>query len=180
MKLKEEKIVYKSGKMSLKEKTFTVGESELKRVSLSLGTDTVLIVPVSEDNKLHLVKQKRGDYHVVEFPSGGIDEGENILDAGRRELSEELGLEGDLVKMGEFRPFASLVDLNVHVLLAKNVKRQSSEDRLSPEDYENIEEEVIDLNRTNRLIRDGKVSNSYFLSAFSIFNAFLKDKTNEK
>ena len=173
MELKKEEVVYKSGKLSLTEKIFDVDGEELKRVSLSLGTDAVLIIPKSADGKVHLVKQKRGDRNVVEFPSGGIEKGEDILKAGRRELSEELGLEGFLTHIGEFRPFASLVDLKVNVVLAENIKRQSEDERLSPESYEDIEEMVVDFDQIDELINDGMVSNSYFLSAYAILSAFL-------
>lgn len=174
MKLKEEKTVYTLGKIELKEKTFEVNGRELKRVALTLGRDAVLIIPIDDNNDFHLVKQKRVDNQdfVIEFPSGGIEEGEDVLTAAKRELSEELGLYGVLEEIGSFKPFANLVDLKVSVVLAKNVVKQRSEDKLPSDDYENIISVVLNESEIYKLISEKVINMSYTLSALSLLKAY--------
>lgn len=56
--------------------------------------DGVLILPVTKDDEVVLIKQYRpaiGDF-IYELPAGLIDKGENIEEAAKRELYEETGL----------------------------------------------------------------------------------------
>jgi 8-oxo-dGTP pyrophosphatase MutT (NUDIX family) len=98
MDLVSKKEVYKNGNIVLTEKVLVSDGKEVTRVSLSLGKNTVLIIPIDKDGNFYLGQQKRGDSKefMIEFPNGGIEKGEEVLDAAKRELSEELGLEGDM------------------------------------------------------------------------------------
>ena len=53
----------------------------------------VIVLAISKDNKLILVKQFRPalEKHTLEFPAGGIEKREKPLDAAKRELYEETG-----------------------------------------------------------------------------------------
>lgn len=56
--------------------------------------DGVMIIPITEDDEIVLLKQYRpaiGDY-LYELPAGIVDPGESIEEAARRELFEETGL----------------------------------------------------------------------------------------
>ena len=57
------------------------------------GLDVVMIVPITTDNKLVLVKQyKHGiDDITVEFPAGYIEDMNDIKNEAKRELAEETG-----------------------------------------------------------------------------------------
>ena len=59
--------------------------------------DWVNIFALTEDNQVILVKQHRvgKDMVTLEVPAGGIDDGENPLDAAKRELVEETGYTSD-------------------------------------------------------------------------------------
>jgi ADP-ribose pyrophosphatase len=66
------------------------------------GVKAVLIVPHTADGKFILTKQyKHGARKVVlEFPAGGVDPGEDILSAAKRELREEVGGEAASMRIG--------------------------------------------------------------------------------
>lgn len=59
-----------------------------------VGCDgVVVLVPLTKKLELLLIKQYRPvlDAHVIEFPAGLVDAGENPVEAGKRELLEETG-----------------------------------------------------------------------------------------
>ena len=113
IELMRESDVYSKDGIVLTEKIYASEGIEFTRVSLSLGKNSVLVIPIDENSNYLLVEQKRAisDKTMIEFPNGGIEKGEAELDAAKRELSEELGLEGEMVYLGKFAPFSNLVKL---------------------------------------------------------------------
>jgi ADP-ribose pyrophosphatase len=173
MELLSTKKVYKKGGITLTEKVFKAGNKKVTRVSLSLGKNAVLIIPVDKDGNFYMGHQKRENSKdfIIEFPNGGIEKGEKELDAAKRELSEELGLEGNMKYLGKFRPFTGLVDLEVTVFLCENAKEQNELKKLKPDFYEKIERKKHTEKEIYSLIKEGKISQSYLLSALSLFKA---------
>lgn len=165
--------VYKKNGIVLTEKIFVSDGKEIARVSLSLGKNTVLIIPIDTDGNFFLGQQKRGDSKefMIEFPNGGIEKGEELLDAAKRELSEELGLEGDMKYLGKFRPFSGLVDLEVNVFLCTDAHEQDNLKKLKPDFYEKIERKKFTEKEIYDLIKEGKLNQSYFLSALSLYKS---------
>lgn len=173
MDLISKKEVYKKGSIVLTEKVFQSDGKEVTRVSLSLGKNAVLIIPIDKDGNFYLGQQKRGDSaeFMLEFPNGGIEQGEEELNAAKRELSEELGLEGEMEYLGKFRPFFSLVDMEVSVFLCKNANEQEELKKLRPDFYEKIERRKFTKKEVYDLIKEGKIKESYFLSALTLYNS---------
>jgi len=64
-------------------------------VILKKGNKVLLIKEVLEDSKEHWI-----------FPGGGVDFGETIEDAARREIKEEIGLD---IKIKEFLGFKEII-----------------------------------------------------------------------
>ena len=65
----------------------------------------VVIVPVDSKGNLIMVSQYRYPVNaqVLEFPAGGLDEGESPRDSAQRELREETGLASSkLINLGGF------------------------------------------------------------------------------
>lgn len=57
--------------------------------------DAVMIIPITENDEFVILKQFRpaiNDF-IFEFPAGLIDSGEGVIEAAKRELFEETGLE---------------------------------------------------------------------------------------
>lgn len=93
-------------------------------------TDTppsVMIVPVTPDGNLVLVRQYRHNLkaHVLEFPAGTVSDGEQPETAALRELEEETGygLVGGtaLRPMGAYYSLPSETNKHTHVFLASPV-----------------------------------------------------------
>ena len=71
-----------------------------------------------------MVKQHRFtlDRTTLEFPAGGIEEGESPLMAAKRELSEETGFQASRwTKMGELDDAIGIARHRAHVFVAENI-----------------------------------------------------------
>jgi ADP-ribose pyrophosphatase len=88
---------------------------------------SVMIVPVTADGNLVLVRQYRHNLkaHVLEFPAGTIGESEGLEDAALRELEEETGyaLAGGATmrSLGAYYSLPSETNKYTHVFLAAPV-----------------------------------------------------------
>ncbi len=85
----------------------------------------VAVVPVTEDNEIIAVRQYR--YPIgrvtIEIPAGKLDRGEEPLEAAKRELSEETGVESaDIEYIGGLYPSVAYTDELIHMYVAKNLK----------------------------------------------------------
>lgn len=118
--------------------------------------DIVLVVSVSvmKDNKVLLIKEnKRTAYNKWNFPSGRIETWEDILDAAKREVKEETGLEVELTCTTGVYNFVSETDHQVilfhfmgqiisgEIILAENEISDSK--WVSFNDIENLKDEEI-------------------------------------
>lgn len=109
----------------------------------------VVIIPIDDDGKLLCLRQYRylAEKMSLEFPGGGIKQGQTPEDAARAELGEEGRYEaGTLTHVASFHPLLGVLKEVVHVFIATELK--SNEDhhldateefemvRLSPEEWE--------------------------------------------
>lgn len=74
--------------------TFSNGEQRIYERMEGSGRGAVMIVPITENNELILVKEYCAGTHSYElgFPKGLIDPGEKPVEAANRELQEEVGV----------------------------------------------------------------------------------------
>lgn len=127
---------------------FSNGEKrEFERIAGG-GNGAVMIVPLIDNEHILLIREYSAGTHSYQigFPKGLIDPGETPVEAGNRELQEEVGY-----KALTFSPLKKLsmaptfFDAHMHVLIAENL----SESRLEgdePEPLEVIKWPLSDLN----------------------------------
>jgi 8-oxo-dGTP pyrophosphatase MutT (NUDIX family) len=96
----------------------------------------VSVLPIDQDGAVYLTEQFRYVFgqSSIETVSGGVDEGEPPLDAARRELKEELGLEAtDWTWLGTYQLDTSMVSNPVNLYLCRQLrfgptKQEATED----------------------------------------------------
>lgn len=91
-------------------------------VEYSPGVSTVALTP---DNEVFLVKEYAYaiDEYSISLPQGGVEPNESYLDAAKRELLEEAGVEAkDWTDLGYINPYTMIINGPMYLFLAKNAK----------------------------------------------------------
>ena len=114
------------------------------------------IIPIKDNGKIILVNQYRylNDRFSIEFPGGGIKEGQTPEEVARKELIEETGFDGDLENVGYFNPYNGITNEICNVFIARNLIPSNQETKDDSEEYEMLElspEEIDEKIRTNEI-----------------------------
>ncbi|MCL2045238.1 MAG: NUDIX hydrolase [Oscillospiraceae bacterium] len=120
----------------------------------------VAIVPVTNDNKILMVRQYRycvGE-EIIEIPAGVLEAGEEPLNCAIRELSEETGCTaGRLIDLGAIYPSPGINRETLYIYLALDL--QAGEMHLDDDEFLSVEaiaiDEIFDMIMENK-IRDAK------------------------
>ena len=84
----------------------------------------VAVLPIDNDDNIYLTKQFRYaiDRDDIEVAAGSID-GENALEAAKRETKEELGIEADeWIDVGTVHSLTSITKCSSHQFIARTLK----------------------------------------------------------
>jgi ADP-ribose pyrophosphatase len=121
------------------------------------STDSAMVVGMTKDKQLVMIRQYRylvGD-EVIEFPSGGLHDGESIEQGARREFKEESGYQcgASLVKLGSFYETYGKLNRKIHIFFAPDIS-QSQQNLDSTED---IKVELVDFDEAVNLALENKI-----------------------
>ena len=124
----------------------------------------VCVVPVTDEMEVVAVKQYR--YPIgrvtIEIPAGKLDAGEDILDAAKRELSEETGVESaDIEYIGGLYPSVAYTDEIIHMYVAKNLVY--GEAHTDDDEFLNVVK--IPLKEFVQMVMDGEIQDSKTMAA---------------
>ncbi|GAA5534547.1 NUDIX hydrolase [Deinococcus aluminii] len=118
--------------------------------------DAVAILALNDQGEMLLVRQRRPAIGTttLEAPAGLIDEGETPEAAARRELQEEVGLDGDMTLLTRFYSSPGFCDEELYVYRATNL-RESKLPQDADEDIEVVwlpPQQVLDGLRGGTLV----------------------------
>jgi ADP-ribose pyrophosphatase len=120
---------------------------------------SAVMMPVDDWNRILLVRQYRlpAGKFLWELPAGKVDEGENPLQAARRELIEETGYRAKKwTKLASFFVSPGYVQERMTVYLAEDLTAGESK----PMDDERIETQWFKRKHVARMIQDGEIEDA--------------------
>jgi 8-oxo-dGTP pyrophosphatase MutT (NUDIX family) len=131
--------------------------------------DWVNVVALTPDGHLVLVRQFRfgtNDFS-LEIPGGVIDEGEDPLAAGVRELREESGYVGTAARLlGSVHPNPAIQSNRCHLMLVENARPAADLDWDPDEEFEIITKPVDEV---YALAASGHITHALVLNALLLF-----------
>jgi len=138
----------------------------------------VMVVPVLDDGRLVLVRQYRylSEKNSIEFPGGGMQQGESPADAANREFLEETGYKTDnLIKIGTFEPCIGLLKDTSHIFIANELTA------LQEPKSEGIERTEVILRRVDEfenMIKQGEIWDGQVLAAWALVRDLLAQNSH--
>ncbi|MCY4583674.1 MAG: NUDIX hydrolase [Chloroflexi bacterium] len=135
--------------------------------------DSVAILPLDENGEVVLVRQYRNaaGRELLELPAGVIEGDEPPVDAARRELREETGLDAtELVALGNFFASPGSMTERLHSFLARGLFSNP----LAPDDDERITLERVPFDEAVRLARAGELNDAKTLASLMLAEPYVR------
>ncbi len=164
----ESNVIYQNPWWTYRRDEFQIPEGVSGEYHYVQTHGSTMILPITADGKLLLVKQYRylGKKESLEFPCGAIKPGSDANETAHIELREETGFRaGMLNKVGEFNPYNGVTDEICEVFVGADLAPAPAPSD-ETEEFELVEcltSEVDDLIRRNE-IWDGMTMAAWLLA----------------
>jgi ADP-ribose pyrophosphatase len=158
-KVLKQEIVFNGGHIKVRvDRVIEPAGHEATR-EIVVHSGAVCIVARPADNEVLLVRQYRhstgGD--LLEIPAGGLDPGEDPLDAARRELEEETGYRAaNIVQRAAFWTTPGFTTEYMWLYEATGLTKT----QIHPDEDEVIEVDVVNIEEALRMIDDGRIQDA--------------------
>lgn len=155
--LKHSEIKYKNPWISVREDKVIRPDGKDGIYGVVEMVPGVSVLPLDDEGYVYLAKEFRYaiEQDSIEVASGGIDAGETPLEAAKRELREELGIEAhNWIDLGHMNPFTSVIKSPAALYLARNIRFSDA----NPEGTEIIDIVKITLEDAVRMVMDSEIT----------------------
>lgn len=135
--------------------------------------NAVTVLPLDAEGNIYFVEQYRigANKNLLELPAGKIEHHEDPLEAVRRELREEIGMDAAEIKpLGNFYMSPGYANEYMYCFLATGLFQAP----LTPDADEFINVKKIHLDQVSELINNGNLDDSKTLAVFMLAQKFLK------
>ena len=141
---------------------------------VEMQTGAVVVVPVTDDHRLVLIRQHRYpiDEVLLELPAGELPNGSDPLEQARHELLEETGITATHVKLiGQFAPWPARVRRRTLIALATGLDLEGLAFHRQSGD-ESIEEiRLCEAAEVRALLARGEILDGPTLCALAVYGA---------
>lgn len=141
----------------------------LRRLTWTIeACDWVNVVAITPDDRIVLVRQYRHglDDVTIEIPGGMCDEGEDPAVAAARELREETGYAGEMVRLTTVLPNPAIQTNRCHVFLVRDAIRVGEPE---PDPGEDLEVMLEPVARVRERIAEGSIDHALVIAAFAAY-----------
>lgn len=131
------------------------------------SADWINVIPVTARGEVVMIRQFRhgAKETTLEIPGGVVEAGEEPAAAAMRELREETGYVAEgLVPLGSVRPNPAIQDNLCHFFLAPGAELRAA---VEWDATEEIEVELVALERIPEMIASGELSHALVICAFA-------------
>jgi ADP-ribose pyrophosphatase len=154
-------VLYEGGFITLRRNRYRHEDGEEVVRDIVVHPGAVGVVVLDDQENLWFVRQPReavGVPDLLEVPAGKLDEeGESPLDAGRRELAEEIGKRAEhWESLGSFYTSPGFTNEEVHLFLATGIS--DVDEHPEVEENERIDVEVRPLSDIDAVLAETKDS----------------------
>jgi len=167
------RIVFDGRAVRLRVDTVQMSDERQTTREIVEHADCIAAVVVDDKNNILLVRQYREavEKELLEIVAGGIEPGENVETAVKREMQEETGyLPQKLVRLGGFYSAPGYATEYLHLYLATNLLTS----RLVAEDTEGINVVNVPVSQIRKMLVSGKICDSKSIAALYLYLEYRK------
>lgn len=142
-------------------------ESEFSVIHTS---DWVNVIATTPDRQIVLVRQFRYGINApsLEIPGGIIEDGEDPMQAGLRELKEETGFVGSHARiLGRVHPNPAIQNNRCYLVWVENAVRQND---VAWDEHEELEVITLPVDQAYALAHAGEITHSLVLNGLLLFS----------
>lgn len=178
-KVQKRKVMYSKGPIHLVDCDVRMANGKTLSRQIIEHPGSVVIIPVNDKKEIALIRQFRfatGTW-MWEFPAGGIEPGENLAAAAKRECAEEIGYyPRKLRKLISFYPTPGISGELMHLYLAENLVYGPQEQ----DEDEEIEVQYFSRAKIEKMIDQGQITDAKTLLGYAWLMHFgFKEKRAE-
>jgi ADP-ribose pyrophosphatase len=152
-------IVFEGKVVSLERATVTTGTGATATLEIVRHVPVVVMAPLDADGNLIMVQQYRKPIEQVllELPAGGVEKGETLEQAARREMREETGYEpAELSILTTIFPTPGISDETMHLFLARDL----TGDGHATEPDDELQTVRLSVPEALEMVRDGRIADA--------------------
>ena len=173
------RIVFDGRAVRLRVYTVQMPDGRKTTREIAEHADCIAVVVVDDKDNILLVRQYREavEKELLEIVAGGIEPGENVETAVKREMQEETGyLPQKLVRLGGFYSAPGYATEYLHLYLATNLLHSS----LVAEDTEGIIIVRVPVSQIRKMLTSKKICDSKSIAGLYMYLEYRKRSLNSQ
>lgn len=165
--------VYQGKIINLRIDTVELPDQKYSKREIIEHPGAVAVVPITEDNKIVMVKQfrKSVEEYLLEVPAGKLEIGEEALECAKRELLEETGYKCNTLEyLFKFYTSPGFCNETISIFVAKDLVM----DIAQPDEDEYIEIEKYEIDELIEKIGNEEIKDAKTITSILYAKNFLK------